>query len=234
MLTPSPSGARWLEPQPLANPGRFTDDEVVAPIRQLASEQKAQPSTRPGNHGNRPLGHIELPSIRSASANGDKSDQPPSSHHSCRRVPRRSRGNPLARRSSTCARRATAQAAALGGAAPGFSSRGARKIICRRHFTHCPIGPVARRPARDHSPPAHRPVEAWGGVSGGPGATPRAWSQRVDPSVGNSQQLRTGPALARSGLASRRQVASRLRRVQLGARTAQDPTVSRVGQCEAG
>jgi hypothetical protein len=24
MLTPSPNGARWPEPQPLANPGRFT------------------------------------------------------------------------------------------------------------------------------------------------------------------------------------------------------------------
>jgi hypothetical protein len=29
MLTPSPSGARWPEPQPLANPGRFTDGSVA-------------------------------------------------------------------------------------------------------------------------------------------------------------------------------------------------------------
>ncbi|HKR48958.1 MAG TPA: hypothetical protein VJT72_05130, partial [Pseudonocardiaceae bacterium] len=26
MLTPSPNGARWPEPQPLANPGRFSSD----------------------------------------------------------------------------------------------------------------------------------------------------------------------------------------------------------------
>src|SRR3954467_881467 len=34
MLTPSPNGARWPEPQPLANPGRFSDPAaVLAPNR---------------------------------------------------------------------------------------------------------------------------------------------------------------------------------------------------------
>ena len=42
MLTPSPNGARWPEPQPLANPGRFTSptmapqlviDAVCDPVR---------------------------------------------------------------------------------------------------------------------------------------------------------------------------------------------------------
>ena len=29
MLTPSPNGARWPEPQPLANPGRFSGEDPV-------------------------------------------------------------------------------------------------------------------------------------------------------------------------------------------------------------
>jgi DNA replication protein DnaC len=33
MLAPSPNGARWPEPQPLANPGRFSLDEAVRQLR---------------------------------------------------------------------------------------------------------------------------------------------------------------------------------------------------------
>jgi hypothetical protein len=35
MLTPSPNGARWPEPQPLANPGRFSLAELGLPIHVL-------------------------------------------------------------------------------------------------------------------------------------------------------------------------------------------------------
>src|SRR3954447_7613887 len=72
MLTPSPNGARWPEPQPLANPGRFRTpaepgqpDQLDQPVEgHLGAARAAAPAhraLRATPHPRRPIGHTNGP-----------------------------------------------------------------------------------------------------------------------------------------------------------------------------